>query len=327
MRTTVAFLFSFLLLSLTGCPAPAAPHDAAVTYTDMNVVPNDTNSDATSTGMDAGHVVTGTPITLANLVNPATSPTNGMAPNTRVTVQLTDTNLVALTPRLFISQSTTSMHCLFAIWVGTPAGGAHSGIEVTDSFLPTPGMDCFQTPPHVIPDPVNIGDSVTMLAGDFEDYCPSTGGACPTNTSQELSVSSGTFVVGGAGATPTATTVQISDITGTGTTLGPMCMNLQGAVVTIPNTVVVMDPEHSNHDVMMVAAMGTTTPTMAVDISKYSGVGAQRAILCNATAGQTVGSVTGVLQYSFGQWIIQVRQASDLPGLASGTDAGACPDA
>jgi len=323
MRTT-AFLFSCLMLTLAGCPAPAPGHDAALPPpNDTNAPPTDTNS----TGMDMGHMVTGTPISLHDLVDPTTSPAHGMPANTRITVQLTDTNLVALTPRLFISQSTSSMRCLFAIWVGTSAGGDYSGIEVTDDFLPATGMDCFSTPAHVIPDTVNIGDSITMLAGDFEDYCPS-GSTCPPDTSQELGVSTGTFVVGTpSGSMPTATTVQISDITGMMTTLGPRDMALQNALVTIENTVVVVDPEHSNHNVMMVAAMGTTTPVMAIDMTKYNGVGAQRAFLCNATSGMAVGSITGVLSYSFGQWVIQPRQSADLPGIMASTDAGTCPDA
>lgn len=317
MRTiALPLLFSVLLVTLAGCPAPAPtpPRDAAPTP-DTTVPPTDMGP------MDAFVVPTGTPTPIASVVNAAAADHPASMTNVIVTG-----SLVALTTRLFISQSTTSHHCLFAIWVGTAAGGDYSGIEVTDSFLPATGMDCFTTPAHVIPAMVNIGDTVTTLSGQFQNFCPAMS-TCPANTSQELSVTNGSFVVGAAGATPMATTVTIDQINGTGTTLGARDMALQGALVTIVNTVVQVDPLHSNHDVMMVSTAAAPSVRMPINVSKYMGVSAQRAFLCTATSGSTVGSITGVLQYSFGQWVIQPRQASDLPGIMSSTDAGVCPDA
>ena len=65
---------------------------------------------------------------------------------------------------------------------------------------------------------------------------------------------------------------------------------------------------------------------MIISVTKYSGVGCQRTVLASTAAGSNIGDVTGLLQYSFGQWILQPRQPSDLPGIVCATDGGV-PDA
>jgi hypothetical protein len=226
---------------------------------------------------------------------------------------------------MFVSQSTTSNRCLFEVWVGTAAGGDNSGIQVTES-LDAPVDGCFTIPAGHIPDTINIGDALTNLTGRFINFCPS-GSACPANTAQELDVTNGMFVVGAAGPAPTATSVMISDIAGTGLSVGPRGLALQGALVQITNTVIVDPPSAANHNVMTVAAMGTTTPLMPIQISKYNGVTCQRNQLAAMTAGASVGDITGMLQYSFGQWTIQPRYGEDLPGVVCMVDAGADVDA
>jgi hypothetical protein len=318
MRTTTLVLLA--AVALTGCPSNPARdagsnpgNDSGV---DAAVVPG---VDTGVPGMDSGPV-TGTDVPIASVVNAAAAdhPADG------TTVHVTG-NLVALSSRLFISQSTTSMRCLFAIWVGTAAGGDNSAIEVTESFLPAGSNSCFDEPAHNISDTVMIGDAITTLTGRFINFCPS-GSACPANTSQELDVTAGTFTAGSHSADPTATPVSISDVAGTMLMVGPRGMALQNALVTISGTVIVTPPSMTNHNVMAVAATGTTMPVMYIQVSKYPGVGCQRTALTAMTAGATVGNITGVLTYSFGQWTIQPRQSSDIPGIMC-ADAGAGGDA
>lgn len=317
MRKTTPFLLLLLAIGLGGCPTNSVQRDTNVTP------PNDANVGMSDTGMDAGGggndaAIPATDVSITSLVDG--SATDHPAAGTVVSVT---GSLVALTSRLFISQSTTTMRCTFAVWVGTQAGGNFSGIEVVDSFIPATGMDCFSSPAHNIPDNVQIGDGITTLIGDFSNYCPMSN--CPANTAQELNVTSGTFTVGAHVGDPTSTTVAISDIAGVALAVGARGAQLQGALVTITGTEIVDPPTMTNHNVMAVAAAGTTTPVMYIQVSKYPGVTCQRTMLTAGAAGDTVGDITGVLQYSFNQWTIQVRQSADLPGVVCAMDAGVGP--
>jgi len=198
--------------------------------------------------------------------------------------------------------------------VGTASGGDFSGIEVTDNFLPSSGATCFTTPAHVIPDTVAIGDTITQLSGAYIDYCPA-GTTCPPSTSEQFDVAAGTFVVGAHGMAPTPADVTVADITGTALAVGPRDMALQGSLVHLSSTTLAVAPSATNHNVMMVYQGAMTTPTMAVSVTKYTGVTTQRNTLAAQTPGTAVGDVTGVLQYAFGQWIIQLRQPADLPSV------------
>lgn len=321
MRKTSPVLLLLVAASLTGCPSNAHP-DSGTPGNDAYVAPGvDTGVPDMDSGGTPDSGVPPTDISLASLVNPSAAdhPTNPAGLLFNVTG-----DLVALTPRLFISQSTTTMRCTFATWVGTQAGGDYSGIEVVDSFIPASGMDCFSSPAHNIPDSVQIGDAVTTLVGDFSNYCP--GSNCPANTSQEMNVTSGTFTVGSHVGDPTSTTVQVSDVAGVMLEVGTRGIQLQGAVVTLENLEIVELPTMTNHNVMAVAAAGTTTPVMHIQVSKYSGVGCQRATLATMAVGDNVGNITGVLQYSFNQWTIQIRQSSDMPNVMC-SDAGTGVDA
>ena len=298
--------FVLVLALLSACSSTPARTDGGGT--------TDTGPRAdTGGGMDSGPV--GTPVTIAQLVN-AADPAH---PADATTVTVTGP-VVALSPRLFISQSMTSGRCLFAIWVGTAAGGDYSGIEVVDSFAPMAGMDCFTTPPNLIPNTVLIGDAITTLAGRFMNFCPA-GATCPTDTAQEISATA--FAVGAAGPPPTATDVAVADIAGMGTTLGPRNMALQGALVHLTGAVLQVAPSAANFNVMMVSDGASSAPTIGINISRYVGVGCQRTALSAMTAGAAVGDITGLLAFSFGQWVIQPRQGADLPGvLCAAADAG-----
>ncbi len=328
MRKTTTIFLLLAAAGLLGCPTSSAHDSGPVTGHDSGPPGVDTGVDSgPATGMDSGPV-TGTDVPIASVVDASASD----HPADSAIIHVTG-NLVALSPRLFVSQSTSSMRCLFEIWVGTSAGGDHSGIEVTESFLPTGTNTCFTEPAHIIPDTIMIGDAVTNLTGKFLNYCPS-GSSCPANTSQELDVTTGTFTVGASGSDPTATTVDISDIAGTMLSVGPRGMALQGALVTIQNAVIAPEsasvhgaPSATNHNVMTVSATGTTTPVIHIQVSKYPGVGCQRTQLIGAADGTTVGSITGMLQYSFGQWTIQPRRSSDLPSVMCADGGAGAPDA
>lgn len=321
MRVTIAFIFT--CTSLVGCVGGGmAPVDMGP-LRDTGPV-TDTGPSGDTGPRDSGPSAT---VTMAQLTNKDLA---GHPPtNTRVTV--TD-SLVALSPRLFISQSMTSGKCLFAAWVGTPTGGDFSGIEVTDSYLPPAAADggagdCFTAPANKIPDTLNIGDTITALGGQYEDFCLPPA-MCPPSTSEELAVDfMGTFTVGAPGTAPTPTTVTVTDVNGTMLTLAPRDMALQGSLVKLTGTVLQDPPTTANHQNMQVS-MGTgATPTMFVSVSKYSGVGCQRTALTALGVGGTVGDITGLLQYSFGQWIIQPRQPSDIPGIVCAMDGGVPTDA
>ncbi len=311
----------FILSLLASSLAVVAPGCHSRNELDAGPTPGTDAGGHHSTDSSVPHTDSSIPsgdITMAQLTNPSASghPSSGST----VTVA---GPLVALTPRLFISQSSTSMKCLFALWVGTPDGGDYSGVEVIDRFLPPSGMDCFSAPPNVLQD-VNIGDAVTALSGTYDEYCPS-GSSCPPGTSAELDVTMGSFTKGSAGSAPTPTSVSVTDIAGMGTS-GARDAALQGSLVMLTGTVLQVAPSMSNYNVMMVSDASSGSTTMPISVSKYPGVGCQRTTLSAMSTGDTVGDITGVLQYSFGQWIIQPRQDADLPGVACSDGGVPAPD-
>jgi hypothetical protein len=272
--------------------------------------------------MDAGPVAA-TDVPLASVVNGSAAD----HPDDGTTVHLSD-SLVALTPRLVAPSGTA---CNSSIWVGTVAGGDFSGIQVFESFTPTGSNTCFNETAHLLPQTIAIGDTITNVTGRYINFCPS-GSSCPPFTAQEMmvgsSIAGSMFAVGAHGTAPTATTVAIGDIAGAGLTFGDRSLALQGAVVTIENVEIATDgvPSDANHDVMTVVATGTTTPSIQIQISKYPGVGCQRTTLEAATAGFAVGDITGVLQYSFGNWTIQPRGSSDFSNASLCTMDGGVAD-
>ncbi len=323
MRNTTVFFTLLAAAAISGCPGNNTARDGGTGGTDTNVPREDTGvpPEDTGVGMDSG--VPATDVPLASIVN--ASATDHPADNT--TVHVTG-DLVALSQR-FVTSSQTTGRCLAFAWVGTLAGGDYSGIQVIDQYDPTAGMSCFDTPPHVIPN-MRIGDAVTNLTGRFTNFCPS-GSACPPNTSQQISVTVGTFTTGTSAGDPTVTDVTIAEVSAMGIVPASRDMALQNAVVRLTDVVVDMPPTTANHNVMTVHATGATTPTMAIDMSDYYLVSCQRMQL--QTAGTTVGDITGVLYFSFGQWVIHPREPQDLPSIncfdagTGTTDAGTGADA
>lgn len=317
MRNTTIFFTLLAAAALSGCPGNNTARDGGTGGgTDTNVPREDTGVPPEDTGTgDVDSGVPATDVSIASLVNASATD----HPRDNTTVHVTG-EIVALTQR-FVSMSQTSGRCFATAWVGTLAGGNYSGIQVIDQYDPTAGMNCFDTPPHVIPN-MHIGDAITNLTGRFTTFCPS-GSVCPPNTSQQISVSIGTFTTGASAGDPTATDVTIAEVSAMGASPAPRDMALQNALVRLTDVVLVeppvAGPAPGNFNVMAVAATGGTTPVMHIEMSDYFNVGCQRALL--QTPGTAVGDITGILYFAFGQWVIHPRQTQDLPGVSC-ADAG-----
>jgi hypothetical protein len=204
------------------------------------------------------------------------------------------------------------------------AGGDYSSVQLFETLHPATGSDCSTVPVGVIPISVAIGDAITNVVGRFTNFVAS-GTMQPANTAQEINVTSGSLTVGALVGEPMATTVSIADIMGVPgmtATNGTRSLALQGALVTVQNAVLDTAPTSANHYVMLAHAGTATTPQLNARVSIYSGVGCQRTALAALPAGTgALGSVTGVLQYSFGQWVVVVRRPSDISSVP-----GACAD-
>ncbi|MFO0686988.1 MAG: hypothetical protein U0234_33295 [Sandaracinus sp.] len=317
MRNTTIFFTLLAATALSGCPGNNTARDGGGGGTDTNVPREDTGIPPEDTG--TGGTDSGTPATdvpLASVVNASAAdhPADG------TTIHITG-DLVALS-RTYVDPQ-TSGRCLGFAWIGTLAGGDHSGIEIVEQYDPDTGSTCFDTPPHVIPN-LHIGDAITNLVGRFANFCPS-GSACPPNTAQELIVTTGTVTAGTSAGDPVATDVTVAEIAATGISPAPRDMALQNALVHLTDVVIgptennADAPNGTNHNIMGVVQTGSTTPIMRIEMSAYPGVSCQRTQL--TTAGQTVGDITGLLHFSFGEWRIQPRVGEDLPGITC-TDAG-----
>lgn len=267
-------------------------------------------------------------VSMAVLTNPAAAGHPAVAS----VVTLSDTNLVALSPRIFISGPSTTGTCSFAVWIGTSAGGDFSAAEAFESVRAGAGdggqPDCFaRGVGGVIPADVAIGDTIGALRGKLDVYCP-RGSTCPAGASLELDVAASVgglvTVSGHGGSVPAPTVVHVADINGTGTTLAPRDLALQNALVQINGAILRTAPSAASHDNMLVAdTAGASAPGMNVVVSKYRGVTCQRTLLGAAAPGFAVGTVIGILEYSFGNWEIQPRQTSDLSGATcAASDAG-----
>ena len=318
MRKSTSIFLLLAAAGLAGCPTSSAHDSGPIPGNDTGPQPDTGVDSGPHVGMDSGPVM-GTDVPIASVVNPAAA----NHPSDGTMIHVTG-DLVALTPR-FATLSSTSGKCAVSMWVGTLAGGDYSGVQLFESYTPTVAGDCRTA--MVIPDAM-IGDAITNVVGQFKNFCLS-GMSCPANTSQEVDVTHGMVASGANAGTPMATTVSISDVTGAALMVGTRGIALQGALVTITNTIIDVAPvpgntAPGNNSIMTVHAMGASTPTMAVRVSAYPGVTCQRMNLGHLTPHTgTVGAITGVLQYSFGQWVIVVRQGSDLPNVSS-LD---CPDA
>ncbi len=312
--------------SLDGAqPADVAAHEELPQAMDSGTAPDasmptdvpTTPADVPTPPMDVPVVHT---VTMASLADPAAP--GHPSPGTVVT--LADIDLVALSPRVLISGPGTTGTCAYALWVGTSAGGDFSGVEVFETVRvgPTDGgaAACFAPGVHgVIPEVIAIGDAIGTLRGRADDYCAS-GMVCPAGAARELNLDGGlgTLVLsGGSRAVPPPALVSITDINGTGATPAPRDLALQNTLVRVQGAVMQAAPTALNHDDMVI----TTTaggPGIPVAVARYIGVGCQRTALAALPAGSSVGEVTGVLEFTFGAWLIQPRQASDLPAIVCG---------
>lgn len=333
------------ILGAAGCrggemPAPdVLVSDTASDSTNRSDVQGDSPLPVDATGTDVAQAdVTPTDaramdagtggVTMAVLTNPAAA--GHPAPNSIVSVS---DALVALTPRFFVSQSMTTHKCLFSAWVGTSAGGAFSAIELVESIMPPTGAtDCFGPPATVgvIPQRLAIGDTIQGLRGQYENFCP-MGMTCPTGTTAEMAVDATHMgqvaMTGSGGVVPSPTSVMVTDVNGTGATPAPMDLSLQNTLVRISGGFMQIAPTTANHDAMSVSQSATAgSPVMLIEVSKFTGASGVRTTLAGLPVGSPVGDITGVLNYSFGNWVIQLRQAADISGVMR-ADGGVAVDA
>ena len=307
---------------------PVAPVDVHGNVDVGTTADAGTTSDVGSSPRDAGAAT----VSMATLTNPMAAGHPAVA----TIVTLSDTNLVALSTRLFISGPSTTGMCSYAAWVGTSTGGDFSAVELFEALPAAPGDggtgDCFaHSVVGTIPADLAIGDTFSTVRGKVDPYCP-RGTTCPVGTSFEFGVAAsagGVLTVSGHGGTvPAPTVVHVSDINGTGTTLGPRDLALQNVLVQINGATVQTVPTTANHDALTVAdTTGAGAPGIPVAVARYRGVTCQRTALGTAAPGAAVGTVIGLLEYSFGVWQIQPRQPSDLPGVVCAGDAGVATDA
>jgi hypothetical protein len=124
---------------------------------------------------------------------------------------------------------------------------------------------------------------------------------------------------------PTSTAVSIADVRGSGTTVSPLTLQYQGAFVSLAGMYAQVAPvpgAAGNYSVMQVSANSTdTTNTIGVVVSGFPSAGCAQSNLQSGLP-RLIGEVRGVLMYYYGQWVVQLRAASDIASLRT---AGLCP--
>jgi hypothetical protein len=295
------------------------------TVTD-SMPPNDVVSDASD-------VIMGGPLSIQQVANPALAGhpavgTNGV---------MIHGPLVALTTR-YVSGPSSHGNCTYSIWVGDPAGGDFSGIEVVESeSAPTVdgGAACNLTDTGtVIPANVAIGDMVTMITGTYDNFCPTAPATpCPMGSGAQMFIQhhAGVFAVtspGTGGMQPPPGSAMITEINGT-TMNATRDLPLQNTLVTIHNVFqqqVPVSGTGGNFSTMLVSPSMTEVPDagdeMPVVVSAFNHATCARTALAAAGVGASLGDVTGVLYYDFGKWTLHMTQSSDITGVNA-----ACPSA
>lgn len=333
MRVSHLFLGSLLVLATascseantTGSPAPAdtgSKTDTSTT-TDTAVKPDTSGADTTvsdTSGGDTG----GGPITLKALQDP-TDPAHPM-PTTRVT--LSDTDLVALTPRMLIGSS-SGMTCRFAVWIGKTAGGDFTGVQVQEVLDRGTSANCFGVAAGKIPATIAPGDRVTAVEGRYDEFCAGPSGTPPTmcRSFEQTQISVGAmtakFTVGAAGTVPTPATVTVADLVKDAAGAeGPRALDLEGTLVRVTNVKVLQETSGSFTSTLVVDASDTASAKkLEIQISNFLATSCVRTYFA-AQNGMTVASITGVLVPDFGRWKLRIRNENDVSGVTCATDAG-----
>jgi hypothetical protein len=283
-------------------------------------------------GMDGGGATTVTLRQLQDITDMA-------HPAANARVNLEDTDLVALTPRLLIGSSTASS-CRFAVWVGKATGGDFGGIQVQELVDRGGAMNCFDMSlVRKIPADIAVGTRITSVVNaNFGEFCagPAGGnpGMCRNYEQSQLFLGAATAAINtmGMGTVPTPSDVTVPAIGQTsGGMLGTRTLALEGTLVRVRNVRVTATMSSNDggaaFTTVSVADPMDATRTLEVQISNFTRTSCVRTFF-NGLNGMNAASITGILVPDFGVWKIRLRNENDVEGINCTTgDAGAMTDA
>jgi hypothetical protein len=243
-------------------------------------------------------------------------------------VKLSDTDLVALTPRILVGSS-TGTSCRFVVWIGKAAGGDFRGVQVQELLDRGTATSCFAVTPGKIPGTVAPGDTVTAVEGTYSEFCAGPTGGDPTmcrafeQTQIFVGGTSGKLTLGGAGTTPTATSVTVANLVKDAAGAeGPRALALEGTLVRVTNVKVLQELSGTFKATLVVDAGDTTSSRkLEIQISNFINTNCVRTYFADQE-GLSVGSITGILVPDFGRWKIRIRDEKDVSGVICATDAG-----
>jgi hypothetical protein len=314
--------------TITAPPAPAdtgSKTDTSTPTTDT-AVKTDTAVGADTSVTDTSGGDTGGPATIT--LKALQDPTDAAHPMTGTRVVLSDTDLVALTPRMLIGSSTATS-CRFAVWIGKTTGGDFRGVQVQELIDRGTATNCFAVTPGKIPAGVAVGDTVTAVEGSYSEFCAGPTGTDPTmcssfqQTQIFLGGTSAKLTLGTAGTVPTPSTVTVGDLVNDAAGApGPKALALEGTLVKVSNVKVLQETSGSFTSTLVVDSADTTSSKkLEIQVSNFLTTGCVRTYFA-AQNGMTVESITGVLVPDFGRWKIRIRNENDVSGVTCATDAG-----
>jgi hypothetical protein len=342
MKTQLLCVTCTLLnVTVLACREPAATEDTgtgrdATTQDRPSSMPDAQgggdggSSNTDGGGMDASSAITVTLRQLQDITDMA-HPAN----NTRVNLE--DTDLVALTPRVLIGSATASS-CRFAVWVGKASGGDFSGIQVQELVDRGSASNCFDMSlVRKIPANITVGTRITSVVNaNYNEFCAGPSGTnpgmCRNYEQSQLFLGAATAAINtmGMGTVPTPSDVTVAMIGQTsGGMLGPRTLVLEGTLVRVRN-VRVTTTMSSNDGGMTFTTVTVADPmdpthTLDVQISNFPRTACTRDYFNRINGMNT--SVTGILVPDFGVWKIRLRNENDVEGLDCTTDAGTMSDA
>ncbi|MBI2394905.1 MAG: hypothetical protein HYV09_35375 [Deltaproteobacteria bacterium] len=248
-------------------------------------------------------------------------------------VNLTDTDLVALTPRVLIGSSSAA-ECRFAVWIGKPGGGDFAGVQVQELITRGSATNCFGVTPGKIPSTVKVGDAVTAVDGaNYGEFCAGPSGtpatACGDFEQSQLFLggAAAKITFGSAGTAPTPTTVTVADLVADAAGKpGPRAPKLEGTLVSVAGVKVDASADGGITTAYVLDASDSTgAKKLEIQISNFTSTSCVRTYFVGKS-GSTIDSITGVLVPDFGRWKIRLRDDKDVSGTScvtgdAGTDA------
>lgn len=244
-------------------------------------------------------------------------------------IDLSDTDLVALTPRMLIG-SASATDCRFAVWIGRAGGGAYAGVQVQELVKRGTATNCFTAPPGKISSVVMPGDTVNAVESvSYGEFCagpsgtPATACANWEQTQLFLGAADAKITFGAPSSTPTGTNSPVVDLVSDAAGApGTQALELEGTLVRVSNIRVLQEPS------------GSFTATLVVDGSDPSGSRKLEILISNfvttscvrswfaGRAGTVIPSITGILLPDFGRWKLRIRDHKDVTGVTCATDGG-----